>query len=272
MKIHNCEQRSEEWKKIRLGKATASHFKAIMADGVGRKDYMERLVDERITGQRQDTFENAAMRWGTQTEPQAKTYYAAERKCSIQEVGFIEFDDYPVGASPDGLIGDNGQIEIKCPNTSTHKKWAKAGILPPEHKAQVQGQLWLSNREWCDFVSFDPRVPTNPMFCIRVEQDEEYIELLSEAVLVFTGEMLELEKQVRAGQAKLSPKQADAMSYDMDIEEEWHKANDKRIRGMCRNGLVRSYRETKGFLTPIPSHIKDIMDGDVDYIIDGQVT
>ena len=114
MKILNCKQRSDEWYAARLGKATASHFKDILANGVGRKDYMERLVDERITGQRQETFENAAMRWGTKTEPKAKAYYEEATTSKVREVGFVAVGSGQyIGASPDGFIGKDGMIEIK---------------------------------------------------------------------------------------------------------------------------------------------------------------
>jgi putative phage-type endonuclease len=279
MKIIECKQRSDEWYAARLGKVTASHFKDVLCDGAGRKDYMEKLVDERITGKRQPSFENAAMRWGVKTEPAARAYYEGATGLVVRQVGFVQLTD-ACGVSPDGFVsdegfevGNDGIIEIKCPNTSTHKKWAKANKLPPEHKAQVQGLLWACKRQWCDFVSFDPRVPTNPMWKIRVEQDDEYIEILLNALNKFIMETKELEDSVRAGQAHLTKAQQESMDYDADMEEEWRQAQEDRVRGMCRHGIVCAMIKSTAPDAdwPAPSkYTKRFINDWVDFIMTGE--
>jgi len=135
------------------------------------------------------------MEWGTATEPQARAMYELMQCVDVEEVAFIKVDNKPVGCSPDGLVGSDGLVEFKCPKTTTQLETYLSGKMPSSHKAQVQGQIWVSEREWCDFVSFDPRVEgVSGYLCTRIERDDKYIQELSEKVYQFVddlGEMIE---------------------------------------------------------------------------------
>lgn len=190
------EQRSDEWFEARLGKATASHFKDIMAVGkngaplAGRKNYRAQLVIERTTGKRPERFSTPAMDWGTETEDLARLTYSLETGNEVQSVGFIESTIMKAGASPDGLVGEDGTIEIKCLNTANHIEVLKGQQVPADYFAQIQGQLWIAKRQWCDFISFDPDMPENAqIFIKRVERDEAYINDLKVAVSMFLDEV-----------------------------------------------------------------------------------
>lgn len=181
VKISNAVQGTDEWHQARLGKATASRFGDIIATtrsgySTSRRNYAAELAIEILTGSRQDFFKSAAMEWGTDTEPVARLHYSLETGNDVEETGFWLHDILPCGASPDGLVGEDGLIEIKCPNTATHIETLASGKVPRQYIAQVQGQLWITDRKWCDFVSFDPRLPENAqMIIIRVERDEQLI-------------------------------------------------------------------------------------------------
>jgi putative phage-type endonuclease len=187
MKIHDMEQGSDEWLRIRMGKVTASNFATAMAKGKAggvsktRTTLMHKLIAERLTNEPQETYRNGAMEWGTETEPAAREYYEAVNDCDVRQIGFAEHNDY-IGCSPDGLVGEDGLLEIKCPNSATHISYILADKLPSTYKAQVQGQLWVTERKWCDFVSYDPRVTKRPYWTIRVSRDQPYIDLLECAV------------------------------------------------------------------------------------------
>lgn len=181
VKISNAVQGSEEWLQARLGKATASRFGDVLATtrsgySTSRKNYAAELAIEILTGQRNDFFKSSAMEWGTDTEPVARLQYTLETGNDVEETGFWEHEILPCGASPDGLVGEDGLIEIKCPNTATHMETLMSKKVPRQYVAQVQGQLWMTDRKWCDFVSFDPRLPENAqMIIIRVERDDDFI-------------------------------------------------------------------------------------------------
>ena len=188
-KIHTFEQHSDEWYSIRLGKVTASKFSvAIGKPGVTRTKYMRKLIGEAGSCQREESYSNSSMEWGTETEPEARNYYQSVNDCIVTEVGFIEHSEY-IGVSPDGLIGEDGLLEIKCPNTSTHVGYILDDKLPAVYRAQVQGQLWCSGRKWLDFVSYDPRYAPRPYWCKRVERDEQYIAELEIKLGKFVAEM-----------------------------------------------------------------------------------
>lgn len=197
--IESIEQGTQEWLELRLGKVTASKFIEVMTNGRGgkpsatAKSYMIKLVAEILRGQPMPFFENDAMRWGTETEPQARAMYELKNDVDVKEVAFVELNEF-VGVSPDGLVGDEGLLEIKCPNTETQIKRFLDGVgLPKEYEAQVQGQLWVTGREWCDFVSFDPRIDVEASYIqTRVYRDEEYIAKLEEKVTAFVEEMKEM--------------------------------------------------------------------------------
>lgn len=195
------EQGTAEWLAARCGKATASEFAAVMAkiktgEAATRRDYRIKLVTERLTGEPASTFNgNKATEWGKLNEADARSAYEAHSGNIVVEVGFVEHPTVPMcGSSPDGLIDEDGGCEIKCPFSSiVHVETLLNGKMPPEHKAQVQGNLWVTGRRWWDFVSFDPRMPEHlRLFVQRIERDEEYIKALDEEVRKFNNEVAEL--------------------------------------------------------------------------------
>ena len=194
------EQRTDEWLAARVGRITASRFKAVLArlkngqPAQARQDYLMDLVCERLTGQPTHHFVNQAMQWGIDQEEFAREAYEAKYGETVEKAGFIVPADIKasVGGSPDGLIGlegTGGCIEIKAPNTRTHIQTILDG-MPDEHFAQVQGVMWVAGREWCDFISWDPRVPGEyQLFVQRIERDEPFIEMLKREIEVFDREV-----------------------------------------------------------------------------------
>ena len=199
MIIHECQQGSPEWFAARLGKVTTSCFSEATAAGqrVTLKKYMIKLIAERMTGQPEDGYTNATMQRGAEVEAQAREYYELLNDCRVREVGFIERDEY-IGASPDGLVGTDGMLEIKCPFSSTHIRYIIEKRLPPAYRKQVQGQLWVAERKWVDFVSYDPRVHQKPYFCERVYRDEGDIKELQIKIYMFVADMKKIIEQLTA--------------------------------------------------------------------------
>lgn len=195
MKIYECEQRTPEWYQARLGKITASCLSDVMSKGTGRNTYMFRLAAERLTGLPQDSYTNGAMQWGIDTEPHARAFYEELNNTPVKQVGFVELTE-DLGMSPDGLVNDDGILEIKCPNTTTHIANILRGKLPSEYVPQVQGGLWITGRKFCDFVSFDPRMQKKKFHCIRVERDDDKIEEIIEATSLFIAELKELIEKI----------------------------------------------------------------------------
>lgn len=190
------EQGSDEWKKLRLGHVTASNIADIMAKGRGgesitRRKYKMRLVAERMTEQSEAGWSSAAMEWGVEQEPFARSAYEVLQGTFVDRTGFWLHPTIKwVGVSPDGLVNDDGLVEIKCPNSTTHLDWLLASRVPPEHMKQIQCQLWVTGREWCDFVSYDPRVKhSKQLFAKRTFRDEEFIAEMEREVLVFLQEV-----------------------------------------------------------------------------------
>lgn len=202
--IETCEQGSSEWLQMRLGKVTASRVADVMSKGRGSapsktaESYMMELIAETLTGQSKPFFENDAMRWGTETEPQARAMYSVNNGfVEVKEVAFVEHNEQ-IGISPDGFVGDNGLFEAKCPNTTTQLKRALSDDCSADYKAQIQMQLWVTEREWCDFVSFDPRLDCAAGYLQqRVFRDEEYIEEMKVKVYAFVEKMNELINQLK---------------------------------------------------------------------------
>jgi putative phage-type endonuclease len=192
------EQRTEEWFAARLGKATGSRITDIVARGKGgapsasRANYRAQIVCERLTGARAESFTSSAMQWGTETEPQARANYSLTTGNTVAEVGFI---DHPriamAGASPDGVIeGQNGLVEIKCPQSATHIATLLGEPIPDKYIVQMQWQMACTGAEWCDFVSFDPRLPDHmQLFIKRVPADPAHIAALETAVAAFLAEV-----------------------------------------------------------------------------------
>lgn len=201
--ITEIEQGSEEWLALRAGKVTASRFSDVMAKGRGgapsktRDSYMKQLAAEILTGQPEEMYSNKYMEWGNECEPQARSMYEFNHDREVNQVAFIEHNDF-VGVSPDGLIGSDGLIEIKCPKTTTQIDYYLSGKFPSKYEAQVQGQLMVSNREWCDFVSFDPRINGSASyFEVRVYRDEKYIAELDNQIRYFVNELKELLEKLK---------------------------------------------------------------------------
>jgi putative phage-type endonuclease len=198
-------QKSKEWYSQRLGKVTASRISDVMAKtksgySATRKNYMTQLLLERLTGQKEESYTNAAMQHGIDTESEARSAYELESFNIVTECGFYDSPDGLMsGASPDGLISDTGLIEIKCPNTATHIETLICKEIDRKYILQMQWQMYCTNRQWCDFVSYDNRLPINlRLFIKNIERDEKMIEEILSEVKLFLSELDELEKQVRA--------------------------------------------------------------------------
>lgn len=197
MEIITCEQGTEDWFRARLGIPTASEFSTVMAKGKGsadsktRKTYMLKLIGERMTGEPTESYTNVHMERGKVMEEEARNFYAFQTDNEPELVGFIRNGEK--GCSPDSLIDTNGLLEIKTKLPHLQLAVLLAGELPSEHKAQVQGQIWIAEREWCDFVSYWPSLP---LFVTRVYRDEEYIKELSAEVEKFLSEMNDLQEQI----------------------------------------------------------------------------
>jgi putative phage-type endonuclease len=190
------EQQTEEWYKARLGKVTASRVADVIAKtktgySASRDNYMAQLICERLTGQQGESFTNAAMTHGTETEPLARSAYENRRSLLVKEVGFINHPRIEMsGASPDGLVADDGLVEIKCPNTATHIDTLLSQKVPTKYITQMQWQMLCCQRKWCDFVSFDNRLPENlQLFVQEVEFDPEYCAMLEKEVSQFLAEL-----------------------------------------------------------------------------------
>jgi putative phage-type endonuclease len=186
MQILSHTQGSQEWLQARLGVATASNFaKIITSTGAESKTletYALELASQKMLVEPEECYKNSAMRRGNELEPVAREVYEQETLEPVQEIGLMISDCGNYGYSSDGLVGDDGLIEIKCPQATTHFEYIVNKKLPTAYKAQVQGGLWVSGRQWCDFVSYHPNFKENKLFIIRVERDEEFIQKL--AVLV----------------------------------------------------------------------------------------
>ena len=196
----NLEQGSDEWKKARLGHVTASNMAEVMSkakgtgEAVGRYKYKVKLVAERLTGTSGDSYSNAAMEWGIEQEQFACIEYEAAQNVFVEKTGFWLHPTIAwVGVSPDRLVGDEGLIEVKCPNTTTHLGYLFENKIPADYYKQIQCQLWVTGRKWCDFVSYDPRLPKrNRLLVVRTERDESLIQEMEAQTIQFLGEINQL--------------------------------------------------------------------------------
>lgn len=189
------EQRTDEWFAARLGKVTASRVADVIAKtktgySSSRENYMADLIVERLTGEKASTFSNAAMEWGTEQEPNARAAYSAKTGELVEEVGFIPHHAIAgSGASPDGFVGE-GLVEIKCANTATHLEYVLSGKPPQKYITQMQWQMAVTGAPWCDFCSYDPRLPEHlQLLIVRVPRDDEYIKMLEQEVTKFLQEL-----------------------------------------------------------------------------------
>jgi len=194
--IEKVEQGTPEWFAARLGNVTASRVADVIAKtksgySASRENYMAQLICERMTGTVAESYTNSAMQWGTETEPLARAAYESLADVLVDEVGYVQHPTIErAGASPDGLIGLFGLLEIKCPNTATHIDTLISEQVPTKYITQMQWQMVCTGRAWCDFVSFDPRLPSGlQMFVKRVEFDAEYAATLEIEVVKFLAEL-----------------------------------------------------------------------------------
>jgi putative phage-type endonuclease len=189
-------QGSEEWKAIRLGKATASRVADIVAKGKSgpsamRANYLAQLVAERLTGKPQDSYQSDAMERGSEVEPDARNAYAFRKGVEVEEIGFVPHPTIAMsGASPDGLVGDRGLVQFKCPNTATHIDTLRRGIISGRYQTQMMWELACTERDWCDFASYDPRLPESMTLAVqRVNRDDARIKELEREVTGFLREV-----------------------------------------------------------------------------------
>ena len=193
MRISNFEQGSQEWLQSRLGKPTASNFgKLITPTGklsASAEGYINELIAQKITGEIPEFYTNDSMARGTELEPYAKAAYEFINDVEVVEVGLCLHDDYECGASPDGLVNDDGGIEIKCPLPHNHVAYLRAGEVPGKYMPQIQGCLWITGREWWDFMSYHPSMEN---LIVRVYRDDAYIQKLADAV-ISAVEIIEIE-------------------------------------------------------------------------------
>lgn len=199
-------QGTEEWYRARCGKVTASRVADVIAQnraktgwGQSRSTYMGELIAERLSDEPADLYSNATMQRGLDIEPAARNAYAFFNDAPVTEVGFVEHPNIPMaGASPDGLVADNGLVQFKCPNTSTHIDTVLKKKITSRYVTQMQWELACTKRQWCDFVSFDPRLPTDlQMFVQRVPRDDERISELEVMVREFLAELDEKIAELR---------------------------------------------------------------------------
>ena len=190
LKILQADQGTQEWLDARLGCPSASQFcKLVTTAGkpsASADDYISELIAERITGEREPIYVNEWMQRGTELEPEARATYEFMNGVDVQEVGFILDDSGEFGCSPDGLIGEDGGVEFKCPAPKNHIAWSRKGVCPSKHYAQVQGCLYITGREWWDFMSYHPDMKP---FVVRVERNEEFIEKLAEQISLAVEEI-----------------------------------------------------------------------------------
>ena len=196
------EQKTPEWHEARLGKVTASRVADIVAKtksgySTSRANYMAELLCERLTGKASDFFQSSAMQWGTETEPMACAAYESRSGNLVAATGLVIHPEIEMaGASPDGLIDDDGLIEIKCPLTATHIDTLLGKSVPGKYVTQIHWQMACTGRSWCDFVSFDPRMPEEmQLFIKRVERDDKLVQELEKEVKLF---LTELDDKVKA--------------------------------------------------------------------------
>lgn len=198
------EQRSAEWFQARAGKVTASRVSDVVARtktgwGASRANYAAQLVAERLTGTVEEGYSNSAMQWGTDKEPEARAAYEWYADATVEQVGFIpHFSILNAGASPDGTVGTDGLLELKCPNTATHIETLLGASVPAKYLHQMQFQMACTGRKWCDFASFDPRLPEHMRLWVkRVPRDQPLIDTIEADVRKFLAEVDETVAKLR---------------------------------------------------------------------------
>lgn len=196
------DQGSPDWFAIRCGKVTASRVADVIAKtksgpSASRANYAAQLIAERLTGTVAESYSNAAMAWGTEQEPEARLAYEFRTDAEVEQIAFVLHPTIDMsGASPDGLVGADGMVEIKCPNTATHIETLLGQAIPEKYRTQMLWQMACTGRRWCDFVSFDPRMPEEMrLFVQRLPRDDARI---AELEFEVTGFLFEVDTTVRA--------------------------------------------------------------------------
>lgn len=196
MKILQCEQRSEEWFQCRLGVPSASSFdKIVTTDGKPskqRQKYLYKLAGEIVSGHSEETYKNGDMIRGIELEGEARLFYELTQDCVVDQIGFCVTDGY--GCSPDGFIGNDGLLEIKCPSMAVHVEYLLDGSVPTEYFQQTQGQLLVTGRKWLDFMSYYPGI--KPLI-VRVEPDEKFQKALKAELERFCVDLNEVVNKIK---------------------------------------------------------------------------
>jgi len=194
-RIAAIQQGTEEWHQLRLGKVTASRVADILAKtksgaSASRGNYLIELALQRVTKTIEESYSNSAMEWGVATEPQARVAYEVSTGNFVDQIAFVNHPTIEgFGCSPDGLVGE-GLIEIKCPNSATHWSYIKANEPPQKYIIQMQAQMSVTGAKWCDFVSFDPRMPErSQLLIVRVNRDDEFIAEMENDIKQFLSEV-----------------------------------------------------------------------------------
>lgn len=211
--ILDCEQHTAEWLQLRCGKVTASRATDVLAEikkgeAAARRNYRAELVCETLTGIPTPKFVSKEMQWGIDQEPFARAAYELKKDVMVETPGFAVHDNIPrFGASPDGLVDVDGLVEIKCPNTSTHIEYLLAGTVPQDYRPQMRSAMACTGRAWCDFVSFDPRLPSYlQLFVRRFYRDERKIADLEARICQFLAEVDAVLVELSClGEADLTP-------------------------------------------------------------------
>lgn len=204
-----CEQHSAEWFDVRCGRVTASRIANVMArlkngsSSTRRDAYKMELLTEALTGVPVEHYVSPAMDWGITNEPVARAQYEMTTNAEVERIGFCFHPRLKrSGASPDGLVGDVGLVEIKCPTTATHLQYVLDDVVPEEHEPQMYWQMACAQRDWCDFVSYDPRLPDDfALFIKRLEWNGERIKAIEKEVETFISELNSLCESLK-GRAK----------------------------------------------------------------------
>ena len=193
---YDVTQGSEQWHELKRGKFTASPSSKLLMGKTtqGYNDYIYKIAMERLTGKLTEGYSNAAMKRGIDMEPMARQSYEVEYLTLVEECGFIEVDEW-LGCSPDGLVGDDGMIQIKCPAFNTHIGYIMDNKVPKDYYVQMQAELYVSGRKWNDFVSFHPELP---MLILRVEPDKEMFKKIAEEIELAKQKVEETIKKIEA--------------------------------------------------------------------------
>lgn len=214
------EQGTAEWHAVRCGKVTASRVADVVARtktgfGASRANYMAELIAERLTGSPAEGFKSPAMQWGTEMEPEARAAYQFHVNTRVQQVAFVSHPNIGMtGASPDGLVGEDGLVEIKCPNTATHIDTLLSATVPAKYVTQMQWQMACTGRRWCDFASYDPRMPESMRLHVqRVPRDAAMIASLETDVIEF---LREVSDRVAALRSKYEPEAPDLTHHPLN--------------------------------------------------------